>query len=200
MMKNLPYWGQVLVVVLFSAALIFVAYRYYPGLSQISEEIDRLTKEWEGKQDEIRKGQAIEAQLPEFEREIASLKQKLEDLKQILPTEPETGDLLKWIKNLTDQSNLNLKFFAPESLKEIEFYKEFPIRMSVTGGYHDLGLFFDRISKYQRIINVTGATIDAYSGSGDISIKADFTATTFIYNEAAEKAAEAAAAQQKGTM
>jgi type IV pilus assembly protein PilO len=159
-------------------------------------QIDALHKLYDEKQDRIREGQAIEAQLPEFEREIASLKTKLEDLKQILPTEPETGDLLKWIKNLTDQSNLNLKFFSPEALRPLEFYKEFPIRMSVTGGYHDLGLFFDRISKYQRIINVTSAAIDAIAGAGEASIKADFTATTFIYNDQAEAAGSA----QKGAM
>jgi len=196
MMKRLPYWAQLVVVVAFAAAVVFLAYNTYPGLSAIRADIQKLKGDWDGKQDEIRKGQAIEAQLPEFEREIASLKQKLEDLKQILPTEPETGDLLKWIKNLTDQSNLTLKFFAPEALRTVEFYKEFPIRMSVTGGYHDLGLFFDRISKYSRIINVAGANIDAISGSGDTTIKADFTATTFIYNEAADAGAGAQA--QKG--
>ena len=195
MMKNLPYWGQVVVIFFLAAGAVFAAWQYYPGLGTMKAGIEDLKKQYNEKQDKIREGQAIEAQLPEFEREIASLKQKLEDLKQILPTEPETGDLLKWIKNLADQSNLNLKFFSPETLKVIDFYKEFPIRMSVTGGYHDLGLFFDRISKYSRIINVTGAAIDALPGGGEASIKADFTATTFIYNEQA-----AAPAAEKGAM
>src|SRR5262245_10789329 len=124
MMKNLPYWGQVLVVLVFAGLAVFAAWQYYPGLGGMRAEIEKLHKDWDENQDKIREGPAIEAQLPEFEREIASLKQKLEDLKQILPTEPETGDLLKWIKNLTDQSNLNLKFFSPEALRPVEFYKE----------------------------------------------------------------------------
>lgn len=185
-LKNLPYWGQLLLVVVLAAAALFVAYTQMPGFNAMSEEIDQLKAQLEEKQDKIREGQAIEAQLPEFEREIASLKQKLEDLKQILPTEAETGDLLKWMKNLADQSNLELKFFSPEGFRKVEFYTEFPIRMSVTGGYHDLGLFFDRISKYARIINVNGVSVDAFTGKGDASIKADFTATTFIYDDSAE--------------
>ena len=192
MVKNLPFWGQLLLVIGIAAGLVFVAQYYFPGFSDTQREIEELKTQDQGKQDKIREGHAIEAQLPEFEREIASLKQKLEDLKQILPTVPETGDLLKWIKNLTDQSNLDLKFFSPEALHPVEFYKEFPIRMSVTGDYHDLGLFFDRISKYARIINVTGVNIDQHLG-GDPSIKADFTATTFIYDEEAEAAAAAQA-------
>jgi type IV pilus assembly protein PilO len=196
MVKNLPFWGQLLFVVVLSAAFVFVAYYYFPGLADTQREIEDLKSQDQGKQDKIREGHAIEAQLPEFERRIASLKQKLEDLKQILPTVPETGDLLKWIKNLADQSNLDLKFFSPEAFRPVEFYKEFPIRMSVTGGYHDLGLFFDRVGKYARIINVTGVNIDQ-NPAGDPSIKADFTATTFIYDEEAEAAAAAVAAPPK---
>ncbi len=196
MMKNLPFWGQLVLVTVLAGGALFVAQSYYPNFSQTSTEIAELKTQHQGKEDKIREGQAIEAQLPEFEREIASLKQKLEDLKQILPTEAETGDLLKWIKNLADQSNLDLKFFSPESFKQVEFYTEFPIRMSVTGTYHDLGMFFDRISKYARIINVTGVGLDSWRGSGDASIKADFTATTFIYSDKTDTMPAAQGAQK----
>ena len=53
--------------------------------------------------------------------------------------------------------------------------------MDVEGDYHDLGVFFDRISKYSRIINVSGVTISALSGAH--SIKSSFTATTFVYDD-----------------
>src|SRR5262247_1066372 len=102
MLKNLPFWGQLVLVAVLAGGAIFVAQSYYPNFSATSTEIAELKTQHQGKEDKIREGQAIEAQLPEFEREIASLKQKLEDLKQILPTEAETGDLLKWIKNLAD--------------------------------------------------------------------------------------------------
>src|SRR5207247_10028284 len=130
----------------------------------------------------MRRGQPVEAKLPEFEKAIEDLQLKLNGLLAILPTEPETGELLKWVKNLTDQSNLDLKQFNPGALKQVEFYKEFPIAMDVEGDYHDLGVFFDRISQYARIINVSGVTIAALQG-GQHSIKSSFTATTFVYDD-----------------
>src|SRR5256885_14121795 len=136
----------------------------------------------------------IVAKLPQLEAETARLRQTLADLKEILPTEPESGELLKWIKNLADQSNLDLKDFSPESLHAVEFYKEYPIHMSITGAYHDMGLFLDRVSKYSRIINVSNVNIVNNPGGGDKTIKSDFVATTFIYDEAADKADKAAAA------
>ncbi len=180
--KNLPFWGQVAMVAVVCAALTCVAYWAYPDFSQMKQQNLADGKRLEDLQTEIRRGAAIEAKLPEFEKEIANLQKKLEDLLQILPTEPEPGELLKWVKNLTDQSNLDLQRFDPGALRPVEFYREFPINMDVVGDYHDLGVFFDRISKYSRIINVDNVQIGAHS-SGKGSIHSTFTATTFVYDD-----------------
>lgn len=182
--KNLPFWGQVATMAVMCAALACVAYWAYPNFSQMRQQNLSDAKRLEDLQTEIRRGAAIEAKLPEFEKEIANLQKKLEDLLQILPTEPETGELLKWVKNLTDQSNLDLQRFDPGALRPVEFYREFPINMDVVGDYHDLGVFFDRISKYSRIINVDNVQIGTNS-SGKGSIHSTFTATTFVYDDRA---------------
>ncbi|MFQ5878453.1 MAG: type 4a pilus biogenesis protein PilO, partial [Acidobacteriota bacterium] len=181
-LKKLPFWGQFGVVVGLAVALVAVAWMAYPNFSEMSKRNAGMQSRLEGLQAEIRKGQAIEAKLPEFEKEIENLQHKLNDLLAILPTEPETGELLKWVKNLADQSNLDLKQFNPGALQAKEFYKEFPIMMEVAGDYHDLGVFFDRISKYSRIINVSGVNINASNQAGP-SIRSTFTATTFVYDE-----------------
>jgi len=180
--KKLPFWGQFAVVACMAVALVAVAWMAYPNFTDMAKKNEGYKTRLDGLQTEIRKGQAIEAKLPEFEKEIENLQLKLNDLLAILPTEPETGELLKWVKNLTDQSNLELKTFNPGVLKPVEFYKEFPIVMDVEGDYHDLGVFFDRISKYSRIINVSGVGISA-STSGKGSIRSTFTATTFVYDD-----------------
>jgi type IV pilus assembly protein PilO len=84
---------------------------------------------------------------------------------------------------MTDQSNLGLKAFAPGTLRPVDFYKEFPIEMDVVGRYHDLGIFLDRVSKYSRIINVDNLRMSANSGDSDKTIRASFTATTFVYDD-----------------
>ncbi|PYQ13825.1 MAG: hypothetical protein DMH00_03255 [Acidobacteria bacterium] len=187
--KNLPFWGQVTLVIALCLGLVSVAYWAYPNFGQMKQQNLADAKRLEDLQSDIRRGAAIEAKLPEFEKEIANLQKKLDDLLQILPTEPETGELLKWVKNLTDQSNLDLQRFDPGALKPVEFYREFPINMEVTGDYHDLGVFFDRISKYSRIINVDNVQI-ATNTSGKGTIHSTFTATTFVYDEKTAKAQE----------
>jgi type IV pilus assembly protein PilO len=180
--KKLPFWGQFAVVAAMAAVLVGVAWYAYPNFEEMAAKNLADRDKLEGLQTEIRKGQAIEAKLPEFEREITNLQAKLDDLLAILPTEPETGELLKWVKNLADQSNLELKQFNPGGLKPVEFYKEFPIQMQIEGDYHDLGVFFDRVSKYSRIINVNNVRIAA-NKSNRGSISSSFTATTFVYDD-----------------
>jgi len=182
MFEKMPFYGQVLVFLAIALGIVGVAYYIAPNLGEMRAEIRRLEGDLAEKERKITEGRAIEQRLPEFEREIAMLQQKLGDVQQILPTNQETGDLLRWIKNLGDQSNLDLKSFAPGSLRPVEFYKEFPIEMQVIGRYHDLGMFLDRVSKYSRIINVDNLSM-TQAKVRDKTITASFTATTFVYDE-----------------
>ncbi len=182
-MRKMPFYAQVILMVVLAAGLVGVAYEFVPNLKEMGEQIQKIRAEYTESERKIREGQAIEQKLPEFEREINNLQRKLGDIQQILPTGPETGDLLRWIKNMTDQSNLGLKSFGPGNLQPVDFYKVFPIEMDVVGRYHDLGMFLDKVSKYSRIINVDNLRLSALRGQGDKTISASFTATTFVYEE-----------------
>ena len=180
-MERLPFWGQAAVMA--ALALVIVAACYWFVFADMKQEITGLRADLEIKNEKIQEGLAIERKLPEFEREVANLQRKLGDIQQILPTGTETGDLLRWIKNMTDQSNLDLKVFNPGQLQPKEFYRDFPIEMDVIGRYHDLGIFLDRVSKYSRIINVDNLRMNQNAAGGDKTIRATFTATTFVYDE-----------------
>ena len=62
--------------------------------------------------------------------------------------------------------------------------------MHVTGRYHDLGIFLDRVSKYSRIVNVDNLSMSATKSKMEKSISASFTATTFVYDSDAVSAPE----------
>jgi type IV pilus assembly protein PilO len=182
MLEKLPFYGQALCFAALAVGLVVAAYALWPDLGQMRAQIAEYTNQYDNKQVEIQKGRAAEARLPELEAEIVAKQRELTDLQQILPNDRETGELLRYVKNLGDQSNLELKSFAPEGLKPAEFYKEFPIEMQVAGRYHDLGLFLDRVSKYSRIINVDNLRITGIKEHGK-TILASLTATTFVYSD-----------------
>ena len=117
-------------------------------------------------------------------------------LTEQLPTGSEVSELLAQIQNLVSQSGLSLKLWRPGGRKTHSsgLYEEIPITLELTGGYHDLGLFFDRVSKMTRIVNMlnlrmTGATRNK---SGGMDIKINCTAMTFAAVEKKPNATPAA--------
>jgi Tfp pilus assembly protein PilO len=65
----------------------------------------------------------------------------------------------------------------------VDFYKEFPIEMDVVGRYHDLGHLPRSREQVLRIINVDNLAMNGNQGGGDKTIRASFTATTFVYDD-----------------
>jgi type IV pilus assembly protein PilO len=187
--KSLPWWGQIGLAAAGAGLIVFSQYKWAPAnLAAQKAQIVQLKESLEKKEAEIAKGTQALAKQEQLARDIAALERKLADLRQILPTQPELGDLLKWIKALADQTNLELRVFGPGSAQEQEFLREQPIRMEVHGNYHQLGMFFDRVSKYARIINVENVKITPNSDRKvRATIVSSFVAKTYIYRDEAEE-------------
>ena len=61
---------------------------------------------------------------------------------------------MRKVQSLAAQSNLTIRTFTPGATVNKEFYQEWPINMAVDGSYHNLGYFFDRVSRLSRLVNV----------------------------------------------
>jgi len=138
-------------------------------------------------QQKINAGRAAKARKPQFEEEVARLEVELEKLLRVLPPRRNTEDLLVRIRRLTEQGDFDLLRFAPQTPQLVDFYSEWPIKIELEGTYHNLAQFFDKIGRFARIINIDSMNIRALSRSQDSNnfhtIKADFIAKTFLYNE-----------------
>ncbi len=154
---------------------------HYAWLRGINEEIRVKRTELAGLQQEIQKGRAAERKLAQFREEIKRLELDLAKLLQILPSKRNTEDLIKRIETLTRQGDFTLRKFTPGDFQSRDFYSEWPIDIQLEGTYHNLALFFDRMSRFSRIINVEEMKISAINDPGGKSIAASFVAKTFIY-------------------
>jgi len=75
-----------------------------------------------------------------------------------------------------------------------EYYQEWPISVDVEGTYHNLGLFFDRVGRLSRLVNVGGLRIrNQATPRPSNTIQVSCTATTFVYVEAPAAGAPGAA-------
>ena len=168
--------GYGLVIGVFLAGAVH--YAWFRGLNG---QIKAKRAQLETLQQEIQKGRAAERKLAQFREEVRRLELELGKLLQVLPSKRNTEDLIKRIETLTRQGDFTLKKFTPGDFIPKEFYAEWPIDIALEGTYHNLALFFDRMSRFSRIINVEDLKIGALDNVPQKSISANFVAKTFIY-------------------
>jgi len=188
-LTKLPWYGQIGAFLALSAAGVGVFYYLYVGPKQ--DEMAQRQKKLDTLQADIRKSQAIAQRLPQFRAEVSELEIRLETLKNVLPEEKDIGDLLRRLQTLAVQSNLTIRGFKPGGSPMTKpLHAEFPYNLSLDGAYHNLGIFFDRVSKFPRIIHIGSLAIKGKDQQEPNStITADCVATTFVLLENAQKPA-----------
>lgn len=168
-------FGALLLII----GVLFIYFVHIPMTTQIKQ----LEKDVSGLQATIQANDEKIKKLADLRAEVKALEERLRLLTEQLPPGSEVSGLLGQIQNLVSQSGLTLKLWRPSkrSTHSSGLYEEIPITMELSGGYHDLALFFDRVSKMTRIVNMlnlkmTGA---AMNKSGGMDIKISCTAMTF---------------------
>ncbi len=183
-LSKLPWYGQIGAFVLVCLGAVYGFWHFY--VSDMQADIDLRQTRLTALRGDITRGVATARRLPEFEAQVAQLEQRLENLKQVLPEEKDVADILRRIHGLATQSNLAILSFAPQPTVQQPLYAEIPYRLQAEGTYHNLGFFFDRISKFPRIINVSAISIKTRQPPQPGStIFAECTATTFVLQDAA---------------
>ena len=192
-LSKLPWYGQIGAFVLISVLSLFVFWKYYA--SEVKDDIEARQIRLVALRADVEKGQATARRLPQFQSEVGDLEHRLENLRAVLPEEKDVADILRRVQGLATQSNLNIQRFTPGEPKQETLYASLPYRLRAEGTYHDLGLFFDRISKFPRIINISNVSIRAKPTSeGTATITAECIATTFVLQDRAGAAKASAVA------
>ena len=163
-------------------AVVLAGTVQYLWFSNINADIKKKKGELDGLNEEIRKGRSAERKLSQFREEVKRLELELSKLLLILPSQRNTKELIKRVEALARQGDFGLKKFTPGEFIRKDFYSEWPIDIQVDGTYHNLALFFDRMSRFSRIINVEELKIQGMENQPNKSIAASFVAKTFIYS------------------
>jgi type IV pilus assembly protein PilO len=177
-MKTWPWYGS-LVLALIIFALVFFFY-FKPK----DQELKDLRTERQKIELEVRDLRIKKEQLVKIEAELVSLKAILKELEVIIPQKKEISEILRRIQQLAFDARLDILKFAPGGEIKKDFFAEWPIPIEVTGNYHNLAIFFDRLSLFDRIFNVEDFAIRSTQTQSDaLTITSGFTAKTYYFIE-----------------
>src|SRR5215831_10730161 len=178
-LTKLPWYGQVGAFLGLSLAGVgaFVYYYEMPARAEFSSREQQL----ESLKKDITMGTNTARKLPEFRAQVGELQARLNNLKAVLPEEKDAADLLRRMQTVATQSNLTIKSFKPAPTVTKQLHAEWPINLELDGNFHNLAMFFDRVSKFTRIVNISSLEVKGKDKADPNStISASCVATTFV--------------------
>src|SRR5712692_5766776 len=178
-LTKFPWYAQVgaFVTLAITGCGIFYYYFEMPARADIASRESQLTS----LRADINKGLNTAKKLPEFRAQVADLEGRLANLKQILPEEKDAADLLNRMQTVAAQSSMTIKGFKPNPTVTKQLHAEWPITLELEGTYHNLAIFFDRVGKFTRIVNISGLDVKGRDrADANNTITATCVATTFV--------------------
>jgi len=166
--------GLCFIVLSLVLAYVFVWDEQVPELQKHEDTEQALRTEFKTKHAKAVNLAVYKQQLQDIERSFGAL------LRQ-LPGKTEVPNLLVDISQTGLSAGLEEKLFQPQAEQKKDFYAELPIKISLTGSYHQFGEFVSGIAALPRIvtlhdIEIKTATKDAYD-----QLTLELTAKTYRY-------------------
>jgi type IV pilus assembly protein PilO len=188
--SGLKQWGA-----LIAGAALLSAGLYYTVFKSKS---DQNAAAQHAVQEKVRENNELESYRPklkDMERQLANLKQQLDIERRIVPDEKAEDAFIESMNAEAQKAGVELRRYVAEPVSAKEYYTEVPFEMELDGPYYSMLNFFDRVSKLERIVNISGLLVSTTRSPNDAKVKhtyqyapnesvaASFTATTFYSHD-----------------
>jgi type IV pilus assembly protein PilO len=111
--------------------------------------------------------------------EKARREQQAREQKKILPDEAETPTFLSTLQDVATISGINLTAWSPTEEVPQEFYAKVPMKLQLTGKFHQVAKFFYGVGQQDRIINIEDIHIKKPNKPGTDEVEVECLATAF---------------------
>ena len=145
-----------------------------PALQRAEDDEKQLKLTFENKQ---RKA----ANYDDYKEQLARIEQQFGTMLRQLPGETEIPSLIVDISQTGLAAGLQEKLFIPQAEIPKDFYAEKPIKIRLTGGYHEIGNFVSGIASLPRIVTLHDISITPEDANEFDNLSMEVTAQTYRY-------------------
>jgi type IV pilus assembly protein PilO len=163
-----------LMALTFALAYVLVWQNQSPELQRYQDEEEKLRQEYRYKHGKAVNLEVYKQQLKDIERSFGAL------LRQ-LPGKTQVPNLLVDISQTGLAAGLQEKLFQPGPEVKKDFYAELPIKIRLTGSYHQFGEFVSGIAALPRIVTLHDIEIKPETKDSFDQLTLDLTAKTYRY-------------------
>lgn len=181
------YGGLAGLVVLLSVLNFFF------GIQPLQDSIAEQENTQRGLDRQLAEKQEIAQNLNERRREMDILEQKLAEALTELPEKKDIDELLAQLNDIGKKSGLEISRVEPGGETNATFFAKIPIKMSVSGNFHEIAMFMQEIANMRRIVNVNNIKLGTPVLKNDkVVLSSEFLATTFRFVDQAAQPAKKA--------
>lgn len=174
-----PLPVKIAIIVILCVALLVAG--YFLDTTQQQIELDKVAAEEQQLRQVFAGKQAKAANLEAYKQQLEEMRTSFGTLLRQLPNETEIETLLTDISQTGISAGLDIDFFKPEGLRPKEFYSEYPIKLKVTGRYHEFAEFISGVAALPRIVTVQEIEIKPSSEKSGVKLTMELTAITYQY-------------------
>lgn len=176
---------------LLAAVALITAANFFLFIQPLEEKISAQHGERRKLERDLAEKSEIAQNLNERRREMDLLEQKLAEALTELPENKDVEELLAQLNDVGKKSGLEIARVEPgaETVGGGEFFARIPIKMSVSGSFHEVAVFFQEVANMRRIVNVSNIRLDNPARKNEkMVLQSSFLATTFRFVETSAKA------------
>ena len=180
--KYIPLAPKIKLGITVGIILIPLIIFYFSYYQQKAKKIQNLSQQKVSLAQQVQEVKLKAANLPKFEKELEEAQNQFLAMAVLLPKEKEIPKLLKDISALGRNAGLDFLTFKPLSDIPKDFYAEIPVSINVRGPYHNMGYFFDQVSKLERIVSVTNVKMSSpKKEGGEMLLNSDCQLVTYRF-------------------
>ena len=173
-------------ILIYASAIILVVggFAYFAYLPK-HKEIGKLETKYKELSEKLAKAKKNAKQLNYYRTQMKAAEAQFNIVMKALPEKKEIPTLLDGISQAARDADLEITKFQPNPERPKEFYAEVPLSINVVGSYHNVALFFDRISNLPRIVTIDKIKMTPQKDS--VNLTTASTAVTYKFIEPDQK-------------
>lgn len=118
------------------------------------DEIGRLEAQLTQVRAELDKAKRNASELNDWRSKMKEKEAQYKQVMRALPEKEEIPSLLTGISEAGKDAGLEFVLFQPKPENPKDFYAEIPVDINVSGTYHQVAVFFDKVANLPRIVNI----------------------------------------------
>jgi Tfp pilus assembly protein PilO len=145
-------------------ALVFANYRLFlkPIFSSLVQTTPRLNQE----KKQLVSDQSMVSNIPRYKTQIEQMREAMSAHNKKFSTEQEISELLKGLSEIAKASGVKIVSIRPHPMVESKadsftssVYQKFPISIRAVCGYHQLGVFLNRLENNETFMRISDIKI-----------------------------------------